>query len=71
MSLFVQVNFSIERTLYKIFQDIEECVKILIAKGSHYESESVAMYGLAQTIPDRSLVSELSKTYTETCLDTN
>lgn len=55
----------------QMIKDIEEITIKLQAKGSKYCSESAAMYGLCQTIPDRSVISELSTAYIEYCLDTN
>jgi len=54
-----------------ILKDIEELNKGLIAAGSEYVSDAVAVYGLAQTIPDRSIVGSIAATFIETCLDTN
>jgi len=55
----------------QLLKDIEELTKALIAKGSEYVSEAVAVYGVSQSIPDRSIVGEIASAYTECCLDTN
>ena len=43
----------------------------LAAKGEAPIDGGAAVYGLSQTIPDRSIVGEIATTFIETCLDTN
>ena len=43
----------------------------LVKKGDGHIDEGAAVYGLSQTIPDRSVVGEIAATFIETCLDTN
>ena len=53
------------------FQDITKCANDLAAKGVGATDEGAAVYGLSQTIPDRSIVGEIAATFIETILDTN
>jgi len=55
----------------KLLADIETVVKELAAQGTAVCDEGAAVYGLSQTIPDRSIVGEIASTFIETILDTN
>ena len=46
-------------------------MKELAAQGTAVCDEGAAVYGLSQTIPDRSIVGEIASTFIETILDTN
>jgi len=55
----------------KLIDDITKCANDLAAKGVGATDEGAAVYGLSQTIPDRSIVGEIAATFIETILDTN
>lgn len=55
----------------QLLKDLEKCTKELAAKGDAAPSEGAAVYGMSQTIPDRSIVGEIATTFIETILDTN
>ena len=52
-------------------KDITECANDLAVNGVVATDEGAAMYGIAQSIPDRKVVGELATTYIEAMLDTN
>jgi len=55
----------------KLLQDLELCVTELAQSPGGKTDEGAAVYGLSQTIPDRSVVGEIAATFIETILDTN
>jgi len=55
----------------QLLKDLEACSLELAAKGEAPIDGGAAVYGLSQTIPDRSIVGEIATTFIETCMDTN
>ena len=47
----------------KFIKDVSEAMAMSLKNPSATDSESAAIYGMTQTIPDRGLVSVLTRTY--------
>ncbi|CAI2733331.1 unnamed protein product [Schistosoma spindalis] len=54
----------------QFIQDVKEIVKELMIKPNKKSEGSVALYGLSQMIPDRSIVTELAHCYLDAYYDT-
>lgn len=52
----------------KFVNDVKEIVKQLLLDSNSKPSGAAAIYGMAQTIPDRSIVSEICTSYLDGCL---
>ena len=50
----------------KFLADVSEITKTILADPSKYEGGSAAIYGMAQSIPDRSIIDEMTWLYLDT-----
>lgn len=55
----------------RFISDVKSCVREIMAHPRQKTTGSAAMYGMAQTIPDRSLVSELTQAFLDAIYDTS
>jgi sphinganine-1-phosphate aldolase len=51
----------------KFLQDIRACTEDIMNNPGQLNSGTAAIYGMAQSVPDRSVVSEMAWAYLDTC----
>ncbi|GAU97196.1 hypothetical protein RvY_08537 [Ramazzottius varieornatus] len=60
-------NHTAPGVVERFLQDVRECVEEIVKNPGEKTSGMAAIYGMAQSVPDRSVVSEMAWAYLDTC----
>lgn len=62
----VTMAHTAEGVVESFLADLEECTKVLLQNPSDKPSGGAALYGMAQSIPDRTIIGDIVKVYIDT-----